>query len=114
LACADPGRLQRVLVNLVQNAIRHTPADGAVTVLAEPVDGRLEVEVADAGPGIALADRPHVFDAFFQGGERAARSDGGAGLGLAIARAIVEAHGGEIWLAPAASGTRVRFSLALA
>jgi signal transduction histidine kinase len=114
LARADPERLQRVLFNLIQNAIRHTPADGSVTVLAHPVGDAVEIEVADTGEGIAPADRDSVFEAFFQGGRRAARSEGGAGLGLAISRAIVEAHGGRIWLVESERGTRVRFSLSAA
>jgi signal transduction histidine kinase len=80
-------------------------------VLAEAVDGRVEVEVADTGDGIVDDDRPRVFDPFYRGGSEAARTRAGAGLGLAISRAIVEAHGGQIWLADAPSGTRVRFSL---
>jgi signal transduction histidine kinase len=110
-ARANPEKVQRVLFNLIQNAIRHTPADGSVTVLAEAVDGRVEVEVADTGDGIVDDDRPRVFDPFYRGGSEAARTRAGAGLGLAISRAIVEAHGGQIWLADAPSGTRVRFSL---
>ena len=108
---ADPERLQRVLFNLLHNAIRHTPADGEVVVLAEPRPERLEIEVADTGTGIAAAAQPRVFEPFFRGGDAAARTGAGAGLGLAIARAIVEAHGGRIWLEPASGGTRVRFSL---
>jgi signal transduction histidine kinase len=110
-ARANPEKVQRVLFNLIQNAIRHTPADGSVTVLAEAVDGRVEVEVADTGDGIVDDDRPRVFDPFYRGGSEAARTRAGAGLGLAISRAIVEAHGGQIWLAEAPTGTRVRFSL---
>ena len=113
-ARADPEHLQRVLFNLIQNAIRHTPADGSVTVLAQPVGDGVEIEVADTGEGIAPADRERVFEAFFQGGRRAARSDSGTGLGLAISRAIVEAHGGRIWLPESERGTRVRFSLSAA
>ena len=110
-ARANPEKLQRVLFNLIQNAIRHTPADGSVVVRAEPVADRIEVEVADTGDGIAPEQREHVFTAFYRGGTDAARTGGGAGLGLAVSRAIVEAHGGRIWLVDAAVGTRVRFSL---
>ena len=110
-ARANPEKLQRVLFNLIQNAIRHTPADGSVTVRGRTADGRVELEVADTGAGIADADRGQVFDTLFRGGEQAARGEDGAGLGLAISRAIVEAHGGRIWLADRAEGTCVRFSL---
>jgi signal transduction histidine kinase len=111
-AQANPEQLQRVLFNLIQNAIRHTPADGSVVVRAESVAGRaVELEVADTGEGIAEGDRDRVFEPFAQGASRSGRSDGAAGLGLAIARAIVEAHGGRIWLADAQAGTRVRFTL---
>ena len=110
-ARANPEKVQRVLFNLIQNAIRHTPADGSVTVLAEATDGRVEIEVSDTGDGIGVDDRPRVFDPFYRGGSEAARTRAGAGLGLAISRAIVEAHGGRIWLADSPSGTRVRFSL---
>jgi signal transduction histidine kinase len=108
---ANPERIQRVLFNLLQNAIRHTPADGSVTVRAEQRNGAVEIEVADTGAGIDPADRPVVFDAFVQGRGDQTRTNGSAGLGLAVARAIVEAHGGQIWLADAQVGTRVRFSL---
>jgi signal transduction histidine kinase len=113
-ARANPEKLQRVLFNLIQNAIRHTPADGSVVVRAEPVADTIEVEVADSGDGITSPEREQVFTAFYRGGADAARTSGGAGLGLAVSRAIVEAHGGEIWLADAAIGTRVRFSLPVA
>jgi signal transduction histidine kinase len=108
---ASPERVQRVLFNLLQNAIRHTPADGSVIVRTESRDSAVEIEVADTGEGIDASEREAVFDAFIQGHSRASRSNGSAGLGLAIARAIVEAHGGRIWLADAQVGTRVRFSL---
>ncbi len=107
-ARANPEQIQRVLFNLIQNAIRHTPADGSVVVRAAPAsEGAIEIEVADTGPGIAGDERDHIFEPFFQG----TSSDGGAGLGLAISRAIIEAHGGRIWLADAASGTCVRFRI---
>ncbi|MDA0179760.1 HAMP domain-containing histidine kinase [Solirubrobacter phytolaccae] len=102
-------QLSRVLFNLIQNAIHHTPPDGSVTVQVEDgVDG-VEIEVADTGAGIAASQRDRIFEPFFRGD--AARQAPGAGLGLAISRAIVEAHGGSIWLEDAAVGTRVRFRL---
>ena len=110
-AQANPEKLQRVLFNLIQNAIRHTPADGSVVVRAESVPAGIEFEVADTGDGIAPEERERVFTAFYRGGTDAARTSPGAGLGLAVSRAIVEAHGGRIWLAEASVGTRVRFSL---
>ena len=112
-ARANPEKLQRVLFNLIQNAIRHTPADGSVVVRAEPVAGRIEIEIADTGEGIAPDQRPHVFTAFYRGAN-ASRTGSGAGLGLAVSRAIVEAHGGRIWIVDATVGTRVRFSLPVA
>jgi signal transduction histidine kinase len=115
-AHANPERIQRVLFNLIQNAIRHTPADGSVTVRAASAGSGVEIEVADTGEGIAPGDRERVFEAFAQGADRASRTDGSAGLGLAISRAIVEAHGGRIWVVEEPSeagdaGARVRFSL---
>ncbi len=111
-AQANPEQIQRVLFNLLQNAIRHTPPDGSVVVRAALAsEGAIEIEVADSGPGIAGDERAHVFEPFFRGGDGTARSDGGAGLGLAISRAIIEAHGGRIWLADAEAGTCVRFRL---
>ena len=110
-AHANPEKLQRVLFNLIQNAIHHTPADGSVVVRAESVPSGVEFEVADTGDGIAAEERERVFTAFYRGGADAARTSPGAGLGLAVSRAIVEAHGGRIWLADAAVGTRVRFRL---
>jgi signal transduction histidine kinase len=110
-ARANPEKLQRVLSNLLQNAIHHTPPDGSVLVTAAAADGAVQIEVADTGRGIAAEDRPRVFEAFYRGGSEAARTHAGSGLGLAISRAIVEAHGGRIWLADASHGTSVRFTL---
>ncbi len=114
-ARGNPEKLQRVLFNLIQNAIRHTPADGSVTVRAQRNGAGVEIEVADTGEGIAREERERVFEPFYRGGSEGARTRSGAGLGLAISRAIVEAHGGRIWLAETepgdGAGTRVRFSL---
>jgi signal transduction histidine kinase len=109
VAEANAEKVQRVLFNLIQNAIRHTPADGTVTVRARSEGDGVEVEVADDGEGVPSGDGERVFEPFYRGD--AARSEDGAGLGLAISRAIVEAHGGRIWLEDGHPGTRVHFTL---
>jgi signal transduction histidine kinase len=114
LARANPEKLQRVLFNLIQNAIRHSPADGSVVVRAETLKDVVEVEVENAGDLIPAADRERVFDAFYRGSDDPARTSGNAGLGLAVARAIIEAHGGKIWVPATTTGTRVRFSVPIA
>ncbi|HEX2087576.1 MAG TPA: HAMP domain-containing sensor histidine kinase [Solirubrobacteraceae bacterium] len=108
---ADPEKVQRVLFNLIQNAIRHTPADGSVTVAAEANGSSLEIGVVDTGRGVADRDRERLFEPFFRGGDASARPSDGSGLGLSICRAIVEAHGGRIWLADSDAGAHVRFTL---
>jgi signal transduction histidine kinase len=110
-ARANPEKLQRVLFNLIQNAIRHTPADGCVTVRAESNGSEVEMEVSDTGDGFEPEDRERGFEAFYRGGRGRARSGDGTGLGLTICRAIVEAHGGEIWFADSDRGASVRFRL---
>jgi signal transduction histidine kinase len=111
----DPDRIQRVLVNLVQNAIRHTPADGSITVDAVDLGPDVQVNVRDTGEGIPDADLPRVFDRFYRGDRARSRegSHGGAGLGLAIARRLVEAHGGRIWVESPGSGHGSTFSIRL-
>jgi signal transduction histidine kinase len=111
---ADPEKLQRVLFNLIQNAIRHTPADGSVTVRAEDSPAGVEIQVADTGGGVDAADQARVFEAFYRAGPDKSRSTPGAGLGLAISRSIIEAHGGRIWLESEGAGTQVRLILPLA
>ena len=92
----DARQIGRVLSNLVSNAIRHTPAGGSVAVRAFPVPEGVRVEVTDTGEGIRSEDLPHVFEQFYRGEKSRSRATGGAGLGLAIAKGIVEAHGGRI------------------
>jgi signal transduction histidine kinase len=94
---ADAARLQRVLYNLVQNAIRHTPADGSVVLEAFGDADGVRVAVRDTGEGLAPQDLPRVFERSYRGEASRSRESGGAGLGLSIARGIVEAHGGQIW-----------------
>jgi signal transduction histidine kinase len=91
----DGGRIRQVLGNLVANAIRHSPPGGEVTARARLAGDTVVVEVADDGPGIPPAEAERVFERFYRA-DQARASDGGAGLGLAIARWIVELHGGRI------------------
>ena len=106
---ANAEKVQRVLFNLIQNAIRHTPADGSVTVRGRELGDGVEIEVDDDGEGVPRGAADRVFEPFYRGDS--ARAEEGAGLGLAISKAIVEAHGGRIWLESGNPGTRVRFTL---
>jgi signal transduction histidine kinase len=107
--CA-PEKVERVLLNLLTNALRHTPTDGSVAVVVEPDRNEVRVTVEDSGEGIATDALRRVFDRFWRGDP--ARSPGGSGLGLAIARGLVEAQGGRIWAENRPSGgARVSFTL---
>ncbi|MFJ8472946.1 sensor histidine kinase [Kitasatospora sp. NPDC094011] len=115
-AVADPERLHQVVANLVDNACKHSPPGGTVTVRARPEgdDGGLLLEVQDEGPGIPLADRGRVFERFSRSGTATAAglgADGGTGLGLAIARWAVDLHGGRIAVAESPRGCRIEVRL---
>ncbi|MFJ1704309.1 sensor histidine kinase [Kitasatospora sp. NPDC088346] len=115
-AVADPERLHQVVANLVDNACKHSPAGGTVTVRARPGEapGALLLTVEDQGPGIRVEDRERVFERFGRAGSATAQgpgSDGGTGLGLAIARWAVDLHGGEIRVAEANRGCRIEVTL---
>jgi two-component system sensor histidine kinase BaeS len=92
----DPDRMRQALGNLVDNALRHTPPGGRVTVDASGREGMLSIAVSDTGEGFASSFLPHAFEAFTRVDASRSRPAGGAGLGLAIARAIAEAHGGTV------------------
>ena len=109
---ADAGQIHRVLLNLLNNAIRHTPSGGNITVRVARADKQVLFEVRDTGSGIPADYLAHVFDRFVQvpGATR-----GGAGLGLSIAKNIIEAHGGTITaISKPGQGSALQFSLPVA
>jgi two-component system sensor histidine kinase KdpD len=106
--------LEQVLLNLLENAARYAGRSATIFISARERKGLLSVRVADDGPGILESERGKVFEKFYRG-NHSNRTDGGAGLGLTICRAIVEAHGGRIRaLARAGGGALIEFTLPLA
>lgn len=113
LVQVDPDRLGQALGNLLDNALRHTPPGGSVTVSAGR-DGRdVALRVSDTGDGIPAEHLPHVFERFYRVDAARDRSNGGSGIGLAIAKALVDAHGGRITAASAGPGSGATFTLRL-
>jgi signal transduction histidine kinase len=105
-----PEKVERVLMNLLTNALRHTPSDGVVAVRVEPHAGEVQVAVEDTGEGLDAEAQERMFERFWRGDQ--SRSSRGAGLGLAIARGLVEAHGGRIWAEDReGGGARICFTL---
>ncbi len=115
LVLADSDRITQVLLNLLDNARRHTPAGGKLTVGARPAGKMLTVCVSDTGTGIDPADLPHIFERFYRVDRARTTSTGGSGLGLAIVKAIITAHGGTISAESSmGQGTHIQFTLPLA
>jgi two-component system sensor histidine kinase SaeS len=110
-----PEKIERVLRNLLANAVRHTPPDGSIVVGAERVNGTVLVAVEDTGEGIPPGAARTMFDRFWRGDPARDRSRDGAGLGLAIAKGLVERHGGTIWAEERdGGGARIAFTLPVA
>jgi signal transduction histidine kinase len=110
---ADPDKAHQVLTNLLANAIKFSPPGGRVAIMARPdVGGLVRLAVEDTGPGLPAAERERVFDKFYQVGRVEGERPPGTGLGLTIARHLVELHGGRIW-AEEASGGGATFVLLL-
>ncbi len=110
----DGDRIAQVLTNLISNAVQYTPAGGAVTVSAGAAGGEMRVSVADTGVGIPSENLPHIFDRFYRVDKSRSRQEGGgSGIGLTIAKALVEAHGGKIFATSAGVGQGSLFSFTL-
>jgi signal transduction histidine kinase len=111
-AVCAPDKVERVLTNLVTNALRHTPAGGLVTASVTSGAGAVFVSLEDSGPGVADDERERIFEPFWRGDAARVPSVGGAGLGLAIARGLIDAQNGRIWAeTPTRGGTRICFAL---
>ncbi|MBA2253454.1 MAG: ATP-binding protein [Nitrospirales bacterium] len=111
---ADIALIERVLENLLDNALRHTPEGGMVTVSLSSGDLKMTVRVADSGRGISQKDLPYIFDRFYRGEDNQSETSEGAGLGLAIAKRILEIHGSRIEVVSAlGAGTTFTFDLPL-
>lgn len=110
---ADRQRLDQVLANLLTNALRHTPAGGRVEVSATAHGNSVRITVSDDGDGIAAEHLPRLFERFYRADSARDRAHGGSGIGLAIAKALVDAHGGRIGVASAGPGTGATFTVDL-
>jgi two-component system sensor histidine kinase KdpD len=112
---ADAERISQVLTNLVGNSARYSPTQTTITVTAQRVDGMVQIDVIDQGPGIPLQARARVFEPFEQVERPPSHRAGGAGLGLAICKGLIEAHGGRIWVQDRLeAGTTISFTLPVA
>lgn len=110
---ADPEKLSQVFRNLLENAWEYTPQGGNVEVFAERLPGMVKVAFLNTGEGIAAKDLPFIFERFYRGEKSRSREHGGAGIGLAIVKELVEAHGGEVGVQSTPAETRVWFTLPL-
>lgn len=108
---ADPEKLSQVFRNLLQNACQYTPDGGKVRVFTERLPGRIKIVFANTGEGIAEEDLPFLFERFYRGEKSRSREHGGAGIGLAIVKELVEAHGGQVGAESTPAKTRIWFTL---
>ena len=103
--------MDQVLSNLVENAVKYTPPGTEIHIGAREKDGAVEVEVVDNGPGIPAGALPHLFEPFYRAEQNGPPRPKGTGLGLAVAKGLVEAHGGRIWAENRRRGARFAFIL---
>jgi len=113
MVSADPDRVSQILINLMGNALQHTPTDGQVDVIVQANHEGAVISIIDSGEGIGAQDLPHLFTRFYRIDKSRARSSGGSGIGLTIARHLVEAHGGRIWAESVGVGQGSTFAFSL-
>jgi signal transduction histidine kinase len=110
--CADRGRVVQVLLNLLSNAYRYTPAGGKITIAVHALGDEVQVDVTDTGIGVSGQDREFIFERFYRADHPVVREQAGTGLGLPIARSLIEMHGGRLWLrSEVGAGSTFSFTL---
>jgi signal transduction histidine kinase len=110
--CGDPAKVQRVLDNLLENAVSYTPCGGRILIAAQPVGSEMEISISDTGPGVPAELRQAIFERFVRLPNASARRQG-LGLGLYFCRQVVQAHGGRIWIEPGPGNVGSRFVFTL-
>jgi signal transduction histidine kinase len=108
---ADPLRLESILRNLFENAVKYGGKETSIRVDIQKLDGNILFRVSDDGPGIPPEESARIFESFYRVDDSLTRSAGGAGLGLAICQGLVHAHGGRIWVEPQEHGACIAFSI---
>ena len=108
---ADRDKLLQAVRNLIDNSLKYTPAGGTVSITSARTPGGMRVDFVNDGPGIPAAELPYVFERFFRAEYSRSRDAGGAGIGLAIVKQLIEAHGGQVGAASVAGETRIWFEL---
>jgi histidine kinase len=110
---ADDDRISQIIINLLGNALQYTPENGQVLVSAQQIGNEIQISVTDTGIGIPVEHLPHIFTRFYRVDKSRSRVGGGSGIGLTIAKHLIEAHGGGIWVESEGLGNGSNFTFVL-